>query len=118
MELTSTLNAIQILLTEVVSNFQNHRDINTLCEQLRNDLFTLVERYLIPVIEDVICDPELLPNLKVGAGSMGLRFNGYRPTNVRLLTGTSLNLNSPYFAKAKSKPRPGRKSKKRKKMLV
>lgn len=114
MELTSTLNAIQILLTEVVSNFQNHRNINTLCEQLRNDLFTLMERYLIPVIEDVICDPELLPNLKVGAGSMGLRFNGYRPTNVRLLTGTSLNLNSPYFAKAKSKPRPGRKSKKRK----
>lgn len=114
MELTSTLSAIQILLTKVVSNFQDERNVNTLLEQLRNDLFALVETYLIPVIEDAICDPELLPKLKVGAGRMGLRFNGIRPTNVRLLTGTPLNLKSPYFAKAKSKPRPGRKSKKRK----
>jgi hypothetical protein len=45
---------------------------------------------------------------------MGLRFNGYRPTSIRLLTGSSLKLQSPYFAKARSKRRPGRKSKKRK----
>ncbi|MCP4630214.1 MAG: hypothetical protein GY850_42900 [bacterium] len=114
MQLTSTLKSIHTLLTEAVADFQRHRNVNTLCEQLRNDLFALVETLLIPIIENVVCDPEFLPELKAGAGSMGLRFNGYRATSIRLLTGNPLNLQSPYFAKAKSKPRPGRKSKKRK----
>ncbi len=114
MQLTSTVSAIHTLLTEAVADFQNHRNVNTLCEQLRNDLFALVETFLIPIIENVVCDPNLLSELKAGAGSMGLRFNGYRSTSIRLLTGTGLSLQSPYFAKAKSDPRPGRKSKKRK----
>jgi len=109
------VSAIHTLLTEAVADFQNHRNVNTLCEQLRDDLFVLVEAFLIPIIEKVLCDPELLAELKVGAGRMGLRFNGYRSTSVRLLTGNSLKLQSPYFAKSRSKRRPGRKSKKRKK---
>jgi len=114
MQLASTLNAIRTLLNEAITDFQSHRNVNTLCERLRNDLLTIIEEFLIPIIEGAVCDPELLSELKSGAGTLGLRFNGCRPTSVRLLTGRSLNLQSPYFARARSAPRPGRKTKKRK----
>jgi len=100
-------------LTESIEDFNNHRNVNTLCEQLKDEFFGIVETLLTPFIEKVVCDDDLLPELKVGAGKMGLHFNGYRPTSIRLLTGTSLPLRSPYFAKARPKSRPGRKSKKR-----
>jgi len=115
MQLTSTLNSIQALLTETVADFNNHLNTNTLCEQVRNGLLEIMEAFLVPAVEKVLCDPELLVELKVGAGKMGLRFNGYRPTSIRLFTGNSLTIQSPYFAKACSRKRPGRKSKKRKK---
>ena len=111
--LSTALNAVETLLTECVEDFKNHRNANTLCEQLKNECFSIVETFLTPVIEEVLCDPELLPELKVGAGKMGLHFNGYRSTSIRLLTGNTLHIQSPYFAKAKPKRRPGRKSKKR-----
>ena len=114
MQLASTVSAIHTLLTEAVADFHNHRDVNMLCEQVRNGLFAFVEEFLAPVIEKVLCDPDLLPELKAGASKMRLRFDGYRPTSIRLLTGNSLKLQSPYFAKARAKRRPGRKSKKRK----
>ncbi len=60
-----------------------------------------------------LCDPDFLSELKIGAGKMGLRFNGYRPSSIRLLTGNCLSIRSPYFSKAISKRRPGPKSKKR-----
>ena len=114
MELTSTLNAIDTLLSETTADFQKCLNINTICKQLRDGLLAYVEAYLSTVIENILCDPELLLKLKVGAGRMGLRFNGYRPTSIRLLTGKPIKIQSPYFAKAKSKCRPGPKSKKRK----
>lgn len=114
MELTFTLNAINTLLSKTTADFQKHLDINTLCKQLRDGLLMHMEAYLSTVIENVLCDLELLPKLKVGAGRMGLRFNGYRPTSVRLLTGKPIKIQSPYFAKTKSKRRSGPKSKKRK----
>lgn len=114
MELTHALNAIEALLTESIADFNDHLNVNTLSEQLKDELFGIVETFLVPFIEEALCDPELLPALKVGAGKKGLHFNGYRPTSVRWLTGKSLSLRSPYFAKARPKKRPGRKSKKRK----
>ena len=112
MELASTLNAIQTLLTEATTDFQYNRNVNILCKQLRNRILDLVEAFIAPVIEDVLCDPDFLPQLKVGAGKMGLRFNGYRPSSIRLLTGRSFKVRSPYFSKTVSKRR-GPKSKKR-----
>lgn len=113
MELTSAINAVQIMLPEAVADFQTHRNVNILCEQVRNKILSLLEAFLVPVIEKILCDPNFLSELKIGAGKMGLRFNGYRPTSIRLLTGTSLTIRSPYFSKAASKRRPGPKSKKR-----
>lgn len=114
MQIAAAVSSIHTLLTEAVADFQNHKNVNALCEQTRDGLLAAVEALLIPVIEEVLCDPQLLPELKAGAGSKGLRFNGYRPTSIRLLTGKALNILSPYFAKAKPGPRRGRKSKKRK----
>jgi len=113
MNLASTIGDIQTLLAESAADFQNHKNVNILCEQVRNGLFVLVEALLVPVIEKVLCDPDFLSELKVGAGKMGLHFNGYRSSSIRLLTGTSLSIRSPYFSKAVSKRRPGPKSKKR-----
>jgi len=113
MHLTSTLNSIHTLVTNAIDDFYHHKNVNTLCEQMRDELFALVEASISPVVEKVLCDPELLPELKTGAAAKGLRFHGYRSTSIRLLTGKPLKLQSPYFAKSRNKPRPGPKSKKR-----
>lgn len=115
MELASAIEEIRTLLTEVIVDFQNHKNVNNLCEQVRDDLFVIVESFLVPAIEKILCDPELLAELKIGAGKMALRFNGYRPSSIRLLTGVSLIIRSPYFSKVVSNRRPGPKSKKRQK---
>jgi hypothetical protein len=115
MQLASTVCAIRTLLSEAVADFQNHRNVNTLCEQVKNGLLLHVEAFLVPVIEKLLCDPQLMLELKVGAGKMGLRFNAYRPSSIRLLTGNALKVRSPYFSKTSTKRRPGPKSKKRNK---
>ena len=86
MQIAAALSSIHTLLTEAVADFHNHKNVNTLCEQVRDGLLAVVEAFLTPVIEKVLCDPQLLPELKAGAGSKGLRFNGYRPTSIRLLS--------------------------------
>ncbi len=115
MEITSHLNDIHTLLIEAVADFEIHHNVNLLCEQVRDNVFNIVEALLIPVIKNILCDAKVLHTLKIGAGKKGLYFNGYRPTNIRLLTGKRLKIKSPYFAKSISKRRPGRKSKRRKK---
>jgi len=114
MQSTTILHSICTALTNAHTEFKSHRDVNRLCKQVRDDLLPMVEAFLIPVIESVVCDPDLLPELKVGAGVLGLRFNGYRSTSVRLITGSPLTLRSPYFSKTTSASRRCRKSKKRK----
>jgi len=112
MNIFSTLISIHTLLKKAVADFHEHKNVNTLCEQVRNGLFELMEEFLPSIIEKVLCDPELLPVLKAGAGRKGLRFNGCRSTSIRLFTGKALKIQSPYFAKSRFRHR-GRKSKKR-----
>ena len=47
------------------------------------------------------------------AAKSALRFNGFKPTSIRLLSGRSFSINSPYFAKSTSKMRRGRKKKRK-----
>ncbi len=114
MQSATILQSICTALNNAHSEFKIHRDVNRLCRQVRDDLLPMVETFLIPVIENVLCDPDLLPKLKAGAAVSGLRFNGYRSTSVRLLTGKPLTLQSPYFSRTRSKSQRKRKSKKRK----
>lgn len=103
MPLTSTLKAIDSLLTKAVADFENHHNVNTLCERVRNTLLVIVEAFLILKIEKILQDPAVLRKLKAGAAKKGLGFNGYRSTSIRLLTGNPVSLQSPYFTKARSK---------------
>lgn len=114
MDLTSQLDKLHIAITHIIDRFKEHCNVNTACDEIRNTLTGLAETVLKPAIEEIICCPEILPVLKTGAGKLGLRFNGYRPTSVMLLSGESIEIRSPYFAKARPKKRRGRKPKKRK----
>jgi hypothetical protein len=65
-------------------------------------------------IENLFSDPCFLKAVKKPAAKLGFRFKGFKPTSIRLLSGRSLPIESPYFAKALPKSRRGRKRKKRK----
>ena len=114
MDLTSTLEKLQVTITDTFEKLKEHCDVNIACDEIRKALIELAETTLKPVIEDIICSPELLPVLKIGAGKLGLRFNGYRQTSVMIFSGEAIKIKSPYFAKASPKKRRGRKPKKRK----
>ena len=115
MDLTSQLDQLHVTITDIIDQLKDHCNVNAACDEIRNALTGLAETVLIPVIEEIICSPEVLPVLKIGAGKLGLRFNGYRPTSIMLLSGEAIKIRSPYFAKAMPKKRKGRKPKKRKK---
>jgi len=115
MDITSQLDQLHITITDIIDQFKDHRNVNAACDEIRNALTGLAEAILIPAIEEIICSPEILPVLKIGAGRLGLRFNGYRPTSIMLLSGKAIKIRSPYFAKARPKKRKGRRPKKRKK---
>jgi hypothetical protein len=105
-QLASTLTAISNLFDEAIHDFETHRDVNKLCEQVRNSLLAIVEVFLAGIIEKTLRDPEFLRHVKIGAAKKALAFDGYRLTSIRLLTGNPVKLLSPYFAKAKTKCRP------------
>ena len=100
--------AIEPMLTE----FAQRPDVNRLIEQIRPELFIFVEQLIISAIEKILHDGDFLVTLKALAGRCALRFNGFKSTSIRLLSGVALSIDSPYFSKASSKS--GRKSKKRK----
>ena len=50
--LSSALDTIQNLLNESVEDFKNHLNVNKLCDQLKNELFEIVEQ-----------DPDTLPEI-------------------------------------------------------
>ena len=67
---------------------------------------------MISAIEKVLHDDDFLATLKALAGRSALRFKGFKPTSIRLLSGQAISIESPYFFKASTKS--GRKSKKQK----
>jgi len=115
MDITSQLSQLHVTLTDIIDRLKDHCDVNVSCDEIRNALIGFAENVLIPAIEEIICSPEILPVLKIGAGRLGLRFNGYRSTSIMLLSGESIKIKSPYFAKARPKKRKGRRPKKRQK---
>jgi hypothetical protein len=114
MDMTSQLDKLQVTITDIIDQLKDNCNVNVACDEIRNALTELAETILRPVIEEIICSPVILPVLKIGAGKLGLRFNGYRTTSIMLLSGEAITIRSPYFAKARPKKRKGRKPKKRK----
>jgi hypothetical protein len=114
MQLISLSHAICTALCNAIDEFKSHKDVNRLCKKVRDDVLPMVEKFLLPVIESVVCDDKFLLQLQESAGASGLQFKDYRSTSVRLLTGTPFTLRSPYFSKTRPASQRRRKTKKRK----
>lgn len=95
-----------------ISAFSHHLNVNRLIEQMRSRLTSFAEQLMISAIEKILHDGEFMKGLKALAGRFALRFNGFKPTSVRLLSGRKHSIDSPYFYRAA--PKAGRKGKKRK----
>ncbi|KPA12724.1 hypothetical protein MHK_007092 [Candidatus Magnetomorum sp. HK-1] len=78
MDLTSQLEKLQITITDIIEQLKENCDVNAACKEIRNPLAGFSETIIKPAIKDIICSPELLPVLKIGADKFGLRFNGYQ----------------------------------------
>lgn len=107
------LKALTDQIQTFLSNFTEHLDINRLLGNIRSAMTLWIEQWVATVVEQQFRSGHFLTILKQIAAKSGLRFHGFKPTGIRLLSGNSISIDSPYFAKAKSKRRPGRKSKKR-----
>lgn len=114
MEIPVDCQQLQLSLERTIADFQNHTDVNQLLLQVRTVAFTFIEKLLASVIQQLLYDRFFLATLKALAAKSALRFKGFRPTSIRLLSGQSIPIDSPYFAKTPPKVHRGRKSKKRK----
>jgi hypothetical protein len=112
--ITFDCQQLQGSIDDILSHVQEHLDLNRLIIDLRTLMFSSVEELIVAVLENLFEDPCFLGTVKTLAAKCGLRFKGFKKTSIRLLSGRSLPILSPYFAKAKPKSRRGRKSKKRK----
>jgi len=110
LDLEQLVKAIEL----AIADFQNSHDVNQLLSDVRTTLIRFVEELIVSVIQQLLSDRHFLTTLKVLAGKSALRFNGFKPTSIRLLSGQSMSIDSPYFAKVPVKTRRGRRSKKRK----
>lgn len=85
-------------------------DFNAIEIRLRDAFHDLVDQTLLPTLQTILDNRDwFLSSLKQLAAKLGMRFCGYRKTNVRIFTGHTLTIFSPYFVKAKPKGKRGRK---------
>ena len=113
MQISFDLKALTDQIQTSLSNFADHLDINRLLGDIRAAMILWIEQLVVSAVEQQFRSRDFLTTLKMIAAKSGLRFHGFKPTGIRLLSGNSISIDSPYFAKAKSKRRCGRKSKKR-----
>jgi hypothetical protein len=113
MNITFDLVQLQKPIQLAIADFQHHADVNHLLDDVRTALINFIEQLILAVLQQFLYDQKSLATLKIVAAKSALRFNGYKPTSIRLLSGQCLSIESPYFARAKPPKRPGRKSKKR-----
>lgn len=114
MKITFDLEQLEKPIQLAIANFQKHADVNQLLSDVHTALINFIEQLILSVLQQVLYSQKLLVTLKKLGATSALRFNGYKQTSIRLLSGLSVSIESPYFARAKPKKRPGRKSKKRK----
>lgn len=111
MDIALESQRLQDQIEKIIDSFHQHLDINQLLLQLRSILLNFIESLAASLIQKHLRDPDFLSSLKSLAGKSGLRFKGFRSTSIRLLSGESISIDSPYFARAT--PHRGRRRKKR-----
>ena len=114
MEIPSDYRNLQLNIEATFSDFQKQLDVNELANSLRSILFDFIEELILAAIQQLFDDQDFLKIVKQLAAKSGMRFKGFKPTSIRLLSGRPLKINSPHFAKVRPKSRRGRKTKKRK----
>jgi hypothetical protein len=67
----------------------------------------LAAEVLQKTIEEVMAKPEMLTVLKRVGGKLALRYKEYRVVTVKIYTGQSISVKTPYFVRAQ--PKRGRK---------
>ena len=91
-------------ILKIQTNLSSSLDFNGLELSLRDAFYELVDQILLPPLQTILNDrEEFLDALKQLAAKKGMRFCGFRKTSVRVITGRTLSISSPYFVKAKSK---------------
>ncbi len=84
--------------------FSSSLDWNRLETSLRDALHDFIDQILRPVLKKLLEDRAgFLTALKQLAARKGMRFCGFRQTSVRIFTGRTLTISSPWFTKAPSK---------------
>ncbi len=91
-------------ILKIQANLSSNLDFNRLELSLRDAFYELTSQLLLQPLQDMLSDREkFLVALKQLAAKKGMRFCGFRKTSVRIFTGRTLSISSPYFVKAKSK---------------
>jgi len=91
-------------ILKIQEDFSSNLNFNELELLLRGALYDLVDKILLPALQAILDDRDkLLPALKQLAATKGMRFCGFRKTSVRIFTGRTLSISSPYFVRAQSK---------------
>lgn len=113
MDITTDCQRLQGSIEKSLAEFHQYGDVNRLLLQLRALVLVFIEKLVVACIQRQLCEKSFLDGIKALAAKSALCFKGFKPTSIRLLTGESLSIESPYFAKVASPARRGRKSKKR-----
>ena len=99
-----SLHEFDNYILKIQEDFSASLNFNELELLLRDAFYDLADKILLPVLQAILDDREkLLPALKQLAAAKGMRFCGFRKTSVRIFTGRTLSIFSPYFVRAQSK---------------
>lgn len=91
-------------LQKTGSSFSSNLDWNKFEISLRDALHDFIDQIMLPALQRVLEDRDVfLIALKQLAARKGMRFCGFRQTSVRIFTGRTLTISSPWFIKAPSK---------------
>ena len=91
-------------LQEIQSSFSSNLDWNRLEISLRDTLYDFIDQMMLPVLQALLENRNgFLIARKQLAARKGMRFCGFRQTSVRIFTGRTLTISSPWFTKAPSK---------------
>jgi hypothetical protein len=115
MDITVDCQRLQQSIERILTDFHQTADANQMLLQLRTVVLVFIETLVAAQLQQLLYEPGFLDSLKALAAKSAMRFKGYKATSIRLLTGQSLSICSPYFAQSAPGNRRGRKSKKRKK---
>lgn len=114
MDIPTDLQAFKDSIDQIIDDFQIEADVNGLIQQLQTLAVSVIEPLIASVVQALLHHPDFLATIKPLAAKSALRFKGFKPTSIRLISGQAISIDSPYFVKAPPQVRRGRKGKRRK----